>query len=205
MNFKELLNDKVIVADGGMGTLLTVRGIAVTHPYDYANLTHPDDVRVIHAEYVAAGAELIETNTYGANRFKLGAYELEQRVAEINAAGVKLAREACAGNALVAGAVGPVGKPLAPIGLIDPEEAEQAFREQIEALLNADVDVLMLETFADMAEMLIALKVAQSLSSNIPVLCHKTFIEDGETLAEGLPVRITETLRDAGAAVIGSN
>lgn len=205
MNFAELLQDKVIVADGAMGTLLSARGIAITHPYDYANLTHPSDVAAVHAEYVAAGADLIETNTYGANRFKLGQYELHDRVAEINAEGVYTARKAARGRALIAGAVGPIGKPLAPIGLIEPSDAREVFREQISALTQAGVDVLLLETFADTGELRIAFEVARELANGTPIICHKTFIEDGETLAEGLPLRVAQELVEAGASFIGSN
>ncbi|MCC6484086.1 MAG: bifunctional homocysteine S-methyltransferase/methylenetetrahydrofolate reductase [Armatimonadetes bacterium] len=205
MNLVELLQDRVIVADGAMGTLLSAHGIAVTHPYDYANITHSSLVTSVHAEYVAAGAELIETNTYGANRIKLANYELHVQVKQINEAGVRAAREASAGRALVAGAVGPVGKPLAPIGMIEPEDARAAFREQILALLEAGVDALLLETFADIHELEIAFEVASELAQDVPVICHKTFIEDGETLAEGLPLRVAEELKARGASFIGSN
>lgn len=205
MNLVELLQDRVIVADGAMGTLLSAHGIAVTHPYDYANITHSSLVTSVHAEYVAAGAELIETNTYGANRIKLANYELHVQVKQINEAGVRAAREASAGRALVAGAVGPVGKPLAPIGMIEPEDARAAFREQILALIEAGVDALLLETFADTHELEIAFEVASELAQDVPVICHKTFIEDGETLAEGLPLRVAEELKARGASFIGSN
>ncbi len=205
MNLQELLEERIVVADGAMGTLLSARGIAFAHPYDYANLTHPDEVRAIHAEYVAAGAVLIEANTYGANRFKLSAYELEDKTADMNTAGARLAKEAAAGKALVAGSVGPVGKPLAPIGMISEEDAAAAHREQIEALCSEDVDLLIVETFADLRELEIAVAVARQTAPNLPIIAHKTFIEDGETLAEGLPTRVAEAILKMGATVVGSN
>ena len=205
MDLLELLQQKVVVADGAYGTLLTARGIAYSHPYDYANLTHADDVRDLQAEYVAAGAQLIETNTYGANRFKLAAFELDSRVADMNEAGARIAHQAAAGKALVAGAVGPCGKPLAPIGRILPEDARASFRQQIEVLAGSGVDLLILETFSDLPELEIAVQVAREVAPNLPIIAHKTFIEDGETLAEGLPRRVAETVHSWGVDVVGSN
>ncbi len=205
MNLLDLLQEKIIVADGAMGTLLTGRGISINHPYDYANLTHPDDVRAVHGEYSAAGAEIIETNTYGANVYKLAAHELADRVEDINTEGVRLAKEAAGGKALVAGALGPLGKPLAPIGLIEPKDASAAFRQQIGALAEAGVDLLLLETFADISELNIAIDAARETAPALPIMAHKTFIEDGETLAEGLPVKVTQMLAAKGVLVVGTN
>lgn len=205
MDLLEALQERVLVGDGAMGTLLSARGIAFAHPYDYANLTHPDDVRDVHSEYVAAGADIIETNTYGANRFKLGTYELGGRTADINSAGARLALEAAAGKALVAGAVGPVGKPLAPIGMISEEEAYEAHCEQIVALSTEGVNLLILETFADLRELELAVKAAHNIAPHLPIIAHKTFIEDGETLAEGLPGRVTRAVKAMGVTAVGSN
>jgi homocysteine S-methyltransferase len=205
MNFLEILQERILVADGAMGTLLSERGITFEHSYDYACLTHPADVLAIHREYIAAGAELIETNTYGANRFKLSQFGLEDRVEDINRAAVRLAREAADGKAFVAGAVGPAGKPLAPIGRITREDADASLREQISALADEGVDVFLLETFADMNELELAIRAVHDIAPGIPVIAHKTFIEDGETLEEGLPARVAERMRELSVDVAGSN
>lgn len=205
MGLADLLNERIVVIDGAMGTMLTERGIEFEHCYDYANLTHPDLVRQVHADYVAAGAQLLESNTYGANRFKLGAFELQGKLEEINRAGVRLAREAAGDKALVAGSAGPVGKPLAPIGRVDPEEARAAIREQIQILLGEGIDVLILETFSDLQELDIAIDEALELARDIPIVAQKTFIEDGETLAEGLPERVAQRIAGRGIHIIGSN
>jgi len=205
MDLLQILEERILVADGAMGTLLSERGITFEHSYDYACLTHPAEVLAIHREYVAAGAGLIETNTYGANRFKLSQFGLEERVEEINRAAVRLAREAAGGRALVAGAVGPAGKPLAPIGRITRQEAEASLREQISALADEGVDVFLLETFADLDELELAVKAVRELAPGTPIIANKTFIEDGETLEEGLPSRVAQRLRELGVDIAGSN
>ncbi|MFQ3611713.1 MAG: homocysteine S-methyltransferase family protein, partial [Fimbriimonadales bacterium] len=177
--FRERLEQGVLVADGAIGTMLALRGVAT--PYELANLTHPEIVRALHREYYDAGARLIETNTYTASRIRLfnlpergsempPAYSLlerfgtpEELVERINREAVRLAREAVGADALVFGAVGPVGKPLEPMGETRLDEAEQSFREQMNALLNADVDGLILETFIDPRELALAIRVAREL------------------------------------------
>lgn len=203
LDFKELLQNRVIVADGAMGTLLHERGIPFGH-YDYANITHPEVVKSLHQAYVEAGALLIETNTFGANRFKLTSYDLADQVVAINKAGVELAKSASQGRALVAGAVGPCGRPIAPIGRIPQEEAAESFREQIQVLVEAGVDCLILETFTDLEELRLAFEIARQLC-DLPIILQKSFIEDGDTLASGLPGRVAEQLSQWGALVIGSN
>jgi homocysteine S-methyltransferase len=202
--FLELLRSNVLIADGAMGTML--QRLGVQPPYELANLVQPDAVRRVHRSYTDAGARLIETNTFGANRVKLAAHGAGHLVREINLAAVRLAREA-AGDlpVMVAGAVGPVGKPLAPIGQIAPQEAGEAFREQIEVLLEAGVDVLMLETFTHLDELRIALEQLRALDADIPVIAQKAFIEDGETLAAGLPAQVARTLEEWGVDVVGAN
>ena len=144
-----------------MGTLLGERGVGFGHPYARANLSHPEMVTDIHEEYLRAGADVIETNTFAANRFKLETHDLEDRVREVNAEGASLARRrpAVAGTgdrALVLGAIGPLGRPLAPIGPVGPEEAQSVFLEQAEALLEGGADAILLETFTDLVELRLA-------------------------------------------------
>ncbi|MCS6829657.1 MAG: bifunctional homocysteine S-methyltransferase/methylenetetrahydrofolate reductase [Armatimonadota bacterium] len=200
----QILQEGVLIADGAMGTML--QRLDVQAPYELANLAQPDAVRQVHRSYIEAGARLIETNTFGANRVKLATHGAGHLVREINLAAVKLAREA-AGDlpVIVAGAVGPVGKPLAPIGQIAPQEAGEAFREQIAVLLEAGVDVILLETFTHLDELGIALEQLRALDSEMPVIAQKAFIEDGETLASGLPAQVARTLQEWGVDVIGAN
>ncbi len=219
--FRERLAQGVLVADGAIGTMLAMRGISP--PYELANLLHPEVVRAIHREYYEAGARLIETNTYYANRVRLfnlpergsempPAYSLLEQfgtpaglVARINREGVRLAREAVGEDALVFGSVGPVGKPLEPIGDTRLEEAEEAFREQIQVLVDAGVDGLILETFIDPRELQIAIRVAREIAPDLPIIASKGFVEDGETLMEGLPERFARELSALDVDAVGAN
>jgi len=206
----EVLDAGVLVADGAMGTLLQGHGISFDHPYDYACVTHPDLVEEIHRDYLAAGARLIETNTYAANRMKLASRKLDDRVREINVRATALARRAAAarpskaGPVLVAGSIGPLGRPIKPVGLVEPATARAVFREQAAALLEEGVDCFILETFADLAELKLAIEAVRDLA-DLPIIAEKTFIEDAETLTGGLPQRVAETLRGWGVQVMGAN
>ncbi|MCS7209236.1 MAG: bifunctional homocysteine S-methyltransferase/methylenetetrahydrofolate reductase [Fimbriimonadales bacterium] len=219
--FRQRLAQGVLVADGAMGTMLALRG--VPQPYELANLTRPEVVRALHAEYYEAGARLIETNTYYANRVRLlnlpergselpPAYSLLEQfgspaelVRRINREAVRLAREAVGADALVFGAVGPVGKPLEPLGEVRFEEAAQAFEEQIRALLEGGVDGLILETFIDPQELALAVRVARRLAPDVPIIASKGFVEDGETLMEGLPERFAEQTQQLDVDAVGGN
>ncbi|MFN7161935.1 MAG: bifunctional homocysteine S-methyltransferase/methylenetetrahydrofolate reductase [Fimbriimonadales bacterium] len=219
--FRERMAQGVLVADGALGTMLALRG--VPQPYELANLTHPEIVRALHREYYEAGARLIETNTYYANRVRLlnlpergselpPAYSLleqfgspETLVARINSAGARLAREAVGADALVFGAVGPVGKPLEPLGDMRLEEAEHAFEEQMRALIEGGVDGFILETFIDPRELQLAISVARRLAPDIPIIASKGFVEDGETLMDGLPERFAEQIQALDVDAIGGN
>ncbi|HEY0528105.1 MAG TPA: homocysteine S-methyltransferase family protein, partial [Gemmatimonadaceae bacterium] len=143
---------QVIVFDGAMGTMLYNKGFFINVCYDELNLRAPDLVREVHEAYRKAGAEVLETNTFGANRFKLAQYGLQEQVAEINRAATKLAREVAEDDLLVAGAVGPLGVRLEPLGPTSLDEARAAFREQLQALKDGGADVFILETFADLHE-----------------------------------------------------
>src|SRR5579884_353091 len=147
------LDSGPLLADGGMGTMLYALGIPYQRCFDELNLSQPELVQRVHREYIAAGAELIETNTFGANRFKLATHGLDRRVRDINLRGVKVAREArevTGEPVFLAGAVGPIGRPLAPVGTVSPAQAREAFQEQIEALLEGGADLLILATFSDL-------------------------------------------------------
>ena len=208
-NLRELLATRVLIGDGAVGTLLGERGVGFGHPYARANLSHPGMVNDIHVEYLRAGADVIETNTFAANRFKLETHDLEERVREVNAEGASLARKAAraaAGTgdrALVLGAIGPLGRPLAPVGPVSPERAKSVFLEQAEALLEGGADAILLETFTDLVELRLAYEAVGALGA--PVLAYKTFVEDGETLAEGLPGRAAREISSWGADLTGAN
>lgn len=188
-----------------MGTMLYARGVPFTHSFDGINLTRPELVLEIHRAYVEAGADILETNTFGGNRFRLGDHGLEDQVAEINAAGVRLAREAAGDKAWVAGAVGPIGKPLAPIGVITAEQAEEAFREQIGALAAAGVDLLVIETISDLNEMARAVSAARAVAPHLPIVAQMTFSEEGKTIIGNKPSEIARRLTELGVAAIGAN
>jgi homocysteine S-methyltransferase len=206
---RELLGTRILIGDGAVGTLLGERGVGFGHPYARANLSHPEMVMDIHTEYLRAGADAIETNTFAANRFKLETHGLEERVREVNAEGARLARKATravAGSgdrALVLGAIGPLGRPLAPVGPVSREEAKSAFLEQAEALLEGGADAILLETFTDLSGLRLAYEAVETLGA--PVLAYKTFVEDGATLAEGLPERAAREISAWGADLTGAN
>src|SRR6476659_393514 len=150
--FREALGQRVLVADGAMGTMLYAKGAFIKRCFDELNLSLPALVRDVHQGYLRAGAELIETNTFGANRKRLATFGFADKVRLINRAGVRIAREAARDQAFVAGAIGPLGVRLEPLGSTSLEEARSIFREQIDALVEAGVDCLMLETFRDLNE-----------------------------------------------------
>jgi len=202
----EILEGRLRIGDGAVGTLLAERGVGYGHPYARANLTHPEVVVGLHEEYVRAGAGVIETNTLAANRFKLAAHDLEENVREVNVEGARLARQAAdigGEKVLVLGAIGPMGRSLAPVGPVRPEEARSVFVEQAGALLEGGVDALVLETFPDLVELRLAYEAIRNLG--VPVLAYKTFVEDGETLAEGLPERAAREISAWGADLVGAN
>ncbi len=204
----ERLQRGPILADGAMGTLLYARGVAFEHCFDELNLSQPVLVQEIHREYLRAGAELIETNTFGANRFKLAHHELQNQVREINLRGVKLAREArevIGLPAFVLGSVGPLGELLTPFGQINANDARAAFTEQIEALLEGGADGIILETMSDLNELLIAIDAARRVTHDLPLIAQMSFTEDETTVTGVTPEEITAALCGLQVDVIGAN
>ena len=152
-----------LLGDGAMGTLLNARGAGFNECFDALNLTQPELVADIHSAYIEAGSQIIQTNTFGANRYKLAEHGLEDKVVEINRAGAELARQAvqsASRDVLVAGDIGPLGVRLAPYGRVQPDQARQVFAEQISALVDARVDLLIIETISDLHEIVEALRAA---------------------------------------------
>jgi methionine synthase / methylenetetrahydrofolate reductase (NADH) len=205
--FLNLVQQATLLADGAMGTMLHVHGVGFDKCFDELNITNPAAVAEIHRAYIEAGAQLIITNTFGANRFKLTKHGLQEDVREINAKGVELAKRVVAASykdVVIAGDVGPLGVRIAPFGRVQPEEAREAFAEQIRALVEAGVDLIVMETFSDLYEIREAIKAAKETSA-LPVVASVTFTRDDRTLLGDEPMKVARTLRDAGADVIGVN
>jgi len=197
--------DRVILFDGAMGTMLYARGIYINQSYDELNVRAPDLVRDVHAEYVAAGAEVLETNTFGANRLKLAQYGLADRVREINRAGAELARGAAGEEVLVAGAVGPLGVRIEPFGPTSMDDARTVFREQMEGLSEGGANVFLLETFSDLHEIEQAILAARDVDPSRPVIAQMTIGIDCHTPYGATVEDVARALDAAGADVIGLN
>jgi methionine synthase I (cobalamin-dependent)/5,10-methylenetetrahydrofolate reductase len=202
--FLDLLAERPLLFDGAMGSLLYDRGVLHTHSYDELNLSRPELIRDIHRQYREAGADVLETNTFGANRITLARHGHGDRVGEINRAAVELARSVADG-AFVAGAIGPTGIRFAVATESERESARSAFREQITALTDAGVDLLVLETFSSIVELELALEVAKDIAPALARVAQMVFDQHG--LVEGLlaPNEVAERLTRAGADVVGSN
>ena len=195
---------RVHVFDGAMGTLLYSRGVFVNVCYDELNLSRPEMVAQIHNEYVNAGAEILETNTFGANPIKLSAFGLEGRTEEINAAAARLARTAAGSDAAVAGAVGPLGIRIEPWGPTSVHEARDLFQRQVVGLLEGGVDGFVLETFSDLTEIECALRAIRA-ESELPIVAQMTVEQDGKTAYGTSPAQIARALSELEADVIGLN
>jgi methionine synthase / methylenetetrahydrofolate reductase(NADPH) len=204
--FRETLTQRIWVADGAMGTMLYAKGVFVNRCYDELNLSLPAIVRDVHQEYVRAGADLVETNTFGANRKRLAEFGFADKVRLINRAGVRIAREAAREQAFVAAAIGPLGVRLEPLGSTSVDEARSVFREQIEALVEAGVDCLMLETFRDLNEIRAAVEAAREAAGSEIVLVAHLSIEDDGRLQDGTSIEdFTRALDAMPVDVIGLN
>ncbi len=204
-NFRELLDsDHIYVFDGAMGTRLYDKGIYINRSYDELNITSPDLVLEVHSEYVAAGADIIETNSFGATRHHLQAYGLESRLHEINVAAAKIAREAAGDKALVAGAMGPLGLRIEPYGPTSFAEARAMFRDQAEALAEGGVDLFILETFSDLSVIEQAILAVKEVS-DLPIVAQMTIQLDLMTTFGATPEVFTEKLDSLGVDVIGLN
>jgi methionine synthase I (cobalamin-dependent)/5,10-methylenetetrahydrofolate reductase len=205
-DFLTRIKQSPVLCDGAMGSLLYEKGIFINRSYDELNLSQPDLIRAVHHDYLQAGAEIIETNTFGGNSFRLGRHSLDGKVREVNLAGVRLAREAAKSfDVWVAGSVGPLGTRIEPLGKTSFQEARDAFRAQIEALAEAGVDLLILETFGYLEEIHQAISAAKEVSPSLPIVAQVTIDEDGNCLDGSTPEIFAPKLAEWGADVIGCN
>ena len=205
-DFLARLKQSPVLGDGAMGTLLYAKGIFINRSYDELNISQPDLIRGIHHEYLQAGAEIIETNTFGANSFRLGRHSLADKVSDINRAGVRIAREAAKSfDVWVAASVGPLGTRIEPLGKTSFQEARDAFRQQIEVLVEGGIDLLMFETFGYLEEIHQAMLAARDVSSSLPIVAQVTIDEDGNCLDGSAPEIFVPKLAEWGADVIGCN
>ncbi len=193
------------MADGAMGTQLYAKGVYLNTCFDELNLTNPGLVQEVHREYVRSGAEVIETNTFSANRFKLKKHGLEGKAADIVRAGVRLARAEAGSEVLVAGSIGPLGTRLEPWGLTPAAEAEAAFVEQAGVMAESGLDLFILETFSDPNEIRQAIKAARRVAPDVPVVAEMTVDEDGQTPSGSSLEDLAARLEEWGADVIGLN
>jgi methionine synthase I (cobalamin-dependent)/5,10-methylenetetrahydrofolate reductase len=203
-DFRTELDTRVLVCDGAMGTMLYGRGVFLNRSFDELNLTQPDLVAEVHQAYARAGADVIETNTFGANRVKLGAFGLADRVHAINVQGARIARHAARDSVYVAGAIGPLGIRVEPWGKTGVDEAEEYFREQARALVDGGVDLFVLETFRDVNEIGAAIRAVRSVCA-LPIVAQMTTEEDGNSLDGVAPETFVPRLEEAGADVVGLN
>ena len=199
-----IADEHVYLFDGAMGTMLYAKGVFINRCYDELNLRNPEIVLEVHKQYVRAGAEVLETNTYGANRVKLRSFGIEEELRAINMSAVEIARRAAGDSVYVAGAIGPLGIRIEPYGPTALDEAREIFREQAEALRDAGVDVFVLETFSNIAEMEQAITAVRDVCT-LPVIAQMTIGNDCRTIYGDVPSTIAKRLDAAGADVIGLN
>jgi len=205
--FLDKLKKGVLLCDGAMGTLLYTRGVSYYQCFDELNLSNPQVVQKVHQDYIKAGAEIIETNTFGANRFKLATHGFEEKVRDINLKGAKLAREAReieGKDIFVAGSMGPIGQRVHPFGEITLRQVREAFLEQAEGLLEGGVDLFIVETISDLREMKEAVSAIRSICQ-LSIIASMTFGEDGKTLMGNTPEEVAEFLNKLDVEVVGAN
>ncbi|MCX8011112.1 MAG: bifunctional homocysteine S-methyltransferase/methylenetetrahydrofolate reductase [Ignavibacteria bacterium] len=204
-SFREKLESEVILFDGGTGTYLYEKGIFINRCFDELNLTNPELVAEVHRDYINAGADVIETNTFGANRFKLAPHGLDEKIYEINLRGAQIAKSVAKDNVLVAGSVGPLSVQIEPLGKLSFDEAKDAFKEQIQGLIDGGVDLIILETFALAKELVQAVRAVKELDNEIPIIAQVTINDDGNLLSGAPLERFVDKLVEYKIDAIGLN
>lgn len=203
-----LASGQTVVADGGMGTLLFARGLERGSAPELWNIDRPEDIRAIHDEYIAAGAQIILTNTFGGSRFRLDLHGLGDRTSVLNTAAARLARAAADDapqRVVVGGSMGPTGQMLAPYGTLDFDEAVNAFCEQATALVDGGVDVLWIETMSDLEEVRAAVEGCRCVAPGFPIVTTLTFDTNGRTMMGVTPETALHTLTEFGVLALGGN
>ena len=203
-SFRERLMEKALLCDGAMGTMLQSSALKAGQCPESLNISSPQAVSTVHRAYIEAGADIIETNTFGGNRIKLSSFGMEDRTEEVNARAVKIAREAAAGRALVGASIGPTGRFLQPVGDLEFSEAFDVFRQQANALIEAGADLFLLETFSDIKELRAAIIAVRSICQ-IPIVAMMTFEPVGKTLLGTSPEAAAVTLDALRVDATGSN
>jgi methionine synthase I (cobalamin-dependent)/5,10-methylenetetrahydrofolate reductase len=205
-DFRSAIAEEVLLADGAIGTLLVSRGASPDQAKSPLNVSDPEAVREVHEDYVDAGARIITTNTWDANRVKLTTHEWADSLEKINREGVRLAREAAVGDRVfVAGSIGPLGALVKPYGTLTMTQVREIFQEQARALLDAEADLILLETFGSLLEAAEAVRAVRDLSADVPILAQMTFLADGRTAFGESAVNALSTLARAGADAVGMN
>ena len=202
--FLDYLKDNIVLFDGAIGTMLYSRGIYINRCFDELNLSRPELVKEIHNKYILAGSEVIETNTFGANRFKLNAHGFDEEVSSINYQGARIAREEAGEDIWVAGSIGPLGIRIEPWGPTSVEEARDVFKEQAKALYDGGVDIFILETFFDLGEIQQAIIAVKEIC-DLPVIAQMTIGDDGNSLYGTTPEHFAKRLSEWGSDVVGIN
>lgn len=202
--FLDALKEGVLLCDGAMGTMLYSRGIFINRCFDELNLSSPDLVKEIHREYIASGAEIIETNTFGANRFRLMPHGLENKTKEINYRGAQLAREEAGQEVYIAGSIGPLSRTGKPFAEVTPSDIKKVFSEQAEALVEGGVDLIILETFSHLEEMRLAIEAVKEVC-HLPLIAQMTFTDSGNTISGDSVENVVKRLEDWGVDVAGTN
>ena len=206
--FRSRLERAPLVCDGAMGTALYQKGVMVNRCFDELNLSNPKVVQAVHHDYLDVGVDVIETNTYGANRFKLDAHGFRDKVGVINEAGARLAREVVdesERDVLVGGAIGPLGKPVAPIGTLSESDAFAAFKEQVAGLVRGGADFIIFETFSDVKELGQAIRAARAEQEDLPIVAQLTFGDDGRTPLGSQPEPVARLLSEMDVDMVGAN
>jgi methionine synthase / methylenetetrahydrofolate reductase(NADPH) len=204
-SFKERLQNEIIVFDGGTGTYLYEKGVFINRCFEELNMTNPELVAEVHRDYINAGADVIETNTFGANRYRLAAQGLELKVYELNVKGAQLAKSVASGKVLVAGAIGPLGVQIEPLGKLSFDEAKEAFAEQARGLLDGGVDIIVFETFSMVDEIVQGVRAVRELNADIPIIAQVTINSEGGLLSGETLERFVETISQYNVDAIGMN
>jgi 5-methyltetrahydrofolate--homocysteine methyltransferase len=207
-NLKTLLDQKILVGDGAMGTMLQAAGLTAGHCPEEWNVSHSEEIAKIQKAYIDAGADIIETNSFGGNKYRLGFHGYADSVSLFNQKSAEVARSVCPEGKFVAGSVGPTGEFLEPMGEMTKDQLTDAFKAQIEALLAGGVDILVIETMSDIGEARAAIDAAKQLSTDIPVFVTMTYEKHAtgyRTMMGVQPADMVNPLIDAGADVIGAN